>query len=75
MQLQKKLQNDAQIIEDSLFALRQPKLNLSKIAPINALNNSMEKAIDLMEERTSGKANDNSCMTSANNLAFTFRNS
>ena len=74
MQLQKKLQNDAQIIEDSLFALskRQPQIKSIVNREINALNNSMEKAIDLMEERTSGKASERQqfAMTSANNLAL-----
>lgn len=74
MQLQKKLQNDAQIIEDSLFALskRQPQIKSIVNREINALNSGMEKAIDWMEERTSGKASERQqfAMTSANNLAL-----
>ena len=65
MQLQKKLQNDAQIIEDSLFALskRQPQIKSIVNREINALNSSMEKAIDWMEERSSKKrANNNSLL-------------
>ena len=68
------MQNDAQIIEDSLFALskRQPQIKSIVNREINALNSSMEKAIDLMEERTSGKASERQqfAMTSANNLAL-----
>ena len=74
VQLQKKLQNDAQIIEDSLFALskRQPQIKSIVNREINALNSGMEKAIDLMEERSSGKASERQqfAMTSANNLAL-----
>ena len=74
MQLQKKLQNDAQIIEDSLFALskRQPQIKSIVNREINALNSGMEKAIYLMEERTSRKASERQqfAMTSANNLAL-----
>ena len=74
MQLQKKLQNDAQIIEDSLFALskRQPQIKSIVNKEINALNSGMEKAVDLMEERASGKASERQqfAMTSANNLAL-----
>ena len=74
MQLQKKLQNDAQIIEDSLFALskRQPQIKSIVNKEINALNSGMEKAVELMEERASGKASERQqfAMTSANNLAL-----
>ena len=74
MRLQNKLQNDAQIIEDSLFALskRQPQVKSIVNKEINALNSSMQKAIDLMEERASGKASERQqfAMTSANNLAL-----
>ena len=74
MQLQKKLQYDAQIIEDSLFALskRQPQIKSIVNREINALNSGMEKAINLMQERSSGKASERQqfAMTSANNLAL-----
>lgn len=74
IQQQKKLQNDAQIIEDSLFALskRQPQVKSIVNKEINALNNSMEKALSWMEERASGKASERQqfAMTSANNLAL-----
>ena len=74
IQLQKKLQNDAQIIEDSLFALskRQPQVKSIVNREINALNSGMEKAIDWLEERASGKASERQqfAMTSANNLAL-----
>ena len=74
MQLQKKLQNDAQIIKDSLFALskRQPQIKSIVNREINALNSSMEKALYWMEERTSRKASERQqfAMTSTNNLAL-----
>ncbi len=74
MQLQKKLQNDAQIIEDSLFALskRQPQIHAMVNREISALNSGMEKSLILMEERFSNKASERQqfAMTSANNLAL-----
>ena len=74
IQLQKKMQNDAQINEDSLFALskRQPQKKSNFYREINALNSSMEKAIDWMGERATEKASEQQqfAMTSANNLAL-----
>ena len=59
-QLQNKLQADAQIIEDSLFALskRQPQIESVVNSEINAINNSMEKALIEMAERRSSKASE-----------------
>lgn len=71
---QKKLQLDAQIVEDSLFALskRQPQISSFINVEINDLNINMEKAIGLMEERQSQEASvrQQYAMTSANNLAL-----
>ena len=74
LQLQKKLQADAQIIEDSLFALskRQPQIQSVVNREINAINNSMENALIEMAERRSSKASERQqfAMTAANNLAL-----
>lgn len=73
-QVQKKLKDDAKIIEDSLFALskRQPKIeNLinKEIADINA---NMDKSIKLLAERQGpvAAARQQYVMTSVNNLAL-----
>ncbi|MBL6873444.1 MAG: hypothetical protein ISR00_05805 [Flavobacteriales bacterium] len=74
LQLQKKLQTDAQIIEDSLFALskRQPQIESIVNKEINTINLSTEKALEEMAERRSAKASERQqfAMTSANNLAL-----
>jgi hypothetical protein len=74
LQLQNKLQSDAQIIEDSLFALskRQPQIQSIVNSEINAINNSMENALLEMAERRSSKASERQqfAMTAANNLAL-----
>lgn len=74
LQLQNKLQSDAQIIEDSLFALskRQPQILSVVNSEINAINNSMENALIEMAERRSSKASERQqfAMTAANNLAL-----
>lgn len=74
LQLQNKLQADAQIIEDSLFALskRQPQIESLVNSEINAINSSMEKALIEMAERRSSKASERQqfAMTAANNLAL-----
>ncbi len=74
MRTQKKLEIDAQIIEDSLFALskRQPKIESFINTEINALNTSMSKALTYMAERKSAKASERQqfAMTASNNLAL-----
>ena len=74
LQLQNKLQADAQIIEDSLFALskRQPQIESVVNSEINAINSSIEKALIEMAERRSSKASEHQqfAMTAANNLAL-----
>ena len=53
IQLQKKLADDAKIIEDSLFALSKRVIQIEPIInkEINAINYNMEKAISEFEER------------------------
>lgn len=74
LQLQSKIQSDAQIIEDSLFSLskRQPQIQSIVNSEINAINNSMENALIEMAERRSSKASERQqfAMTAANNLAL-----
>jgi hypothetical protein len=74
MQLQKKLQDDSQIIEDSLFALskRQPQVDAIINKEINTINYRMEKSLEEMSERRSQKAREHQqfVMTAANNLAL-----
>ena len=74
MHQQKKLQDDAQIIEDSLFALskRQPQISSVVNREINALNSGMKKALSHMEERLSAQASEKQqfSMTASNNLAL-----
>lgn len=74
MHQQKKLVNDAQIIEDSLFALskRQPQIESIVNRELNALNYNMDQSLAQMEERFSAKASEQQqyAMTAANNLAL-----
>ncbi|MCI5059124.1 MAG: hypothetical protein MRY83_23630 [Flavobacteriales bacterium] len=75
-QKQRKLKDDAKLIEDSLFALSkrvveiQPDVNRE----LNAINTNMEKAINLMTERKTPMVNNRQqlIMTSVNNLALLF---
>lgn len=74
MHQQKKLVDDAQIIEDSLFALskRQPQIESIVNKEINTLHYNMNKALAQMEERFSSEASEQQqfAMTAANNLAL-----
>lgn len=74
MHQQKRLVDDAKIIEDSLFALskRQPQIESIVNKEINALNYNMGKALEQMEERFSSEASKQQqyAMTAANNLAL-----
>jgi hypothetical protein len=73
-QTQKKLKDDAKIIEDSLFALskRVPQLDAIINREISAINNNMDKAISHLAERQTPQANSRQqySMTAANNLAL-----
>ncbi len=76
-QQQKKLKDDAKMIEDSLFALskRQPMIQSTVNREIAAINSNMEKAIEKMSKRENRFTPDISSrqqfsMTSINNLAL-----
>jgi len=73
-QNQKKLQDDAKMIEDSLLALskRQTKIQNTVNREINAINMNMGKAIAALAERQTSEAASRQqfSMTSINNLAL-----
>lgn len=73
-QQQKKLQDDAKMIEDSLLALskRVPTIKSAVNREISAINMNMEKAIGALAERQTAEANSRQqfSMTSINNLAL-----
>ncbi|MBI4929940.1 MAG: DUF4175 domain-containing protein [Bacteroidetes bacterium] len=76
-QQQKKLKDDAKMIEDSLFALskRQPMIASAVNKEISAINSNMEKSISLMGKRENRFTPDITSrqqfsMTSINNLAL-----
>lgn len=71
---QKKLSDDSQIIEDSLFALSKRIVQIESIInkEISSINYNMEKSISLLEERrvNLGVSKQQFVMTSVNNLAL-----
>jgi len=73
-QEQKKLKDDAKLIEDSLFALskRQPKIESIINREIADINSNMQKSIQKMADRQTGEAASRQqyVMTSVNNLAL-----
>jgi hypothetical protein len=73
-QVQKKLKDDARIIEDSLFALSKRIVQLESTVnrEIASINNNMDKSIAMMAERKTGNATGRQqlAMTSMNNLAL-----
>jgi hypothetical protein len=73
-QEQKKLQEDAKVIEDSLFALskRQPQMEAYVNREISSIRSNMEKAIRSMADRNvpEGASRQQYVMTSINNLAL-----
>lgn len=75
-QHQKKLKDDAKMIEDSLFALSKRVVQLESTInrEIAAINNNMEKTIGFMAERQipMAVARQQYVMTSVNNLALLF---
>ncbi len=75
-QRQKKLKDDAKMIEDSLFALSKRVVQLESTInkEIAAINNNMEKTIGFMAERQTpmAAARQQYVMTSINNLALLF---
>lgn len=75
-QQQKKLKDDAKMIEDSLFALSKRVVQLESTInkEISSINNNMEKTIAYMAERLNpmAAARQQYVMTSINNLALLF---
>lgn len=75
-QQQKKLKDDAKMIEDSLFALSKRVVQLASTInkEIASINNNMEKTIGFMAERQTpmAVARQQYIMTSINNLALLF---
>ena len=73
-QQQKKLKDDAKVIEDSLFALskRVVQLKTTINREISSINDNMDKALADMAERRTGAATGRQqfVMTSLNNLAL-----
>ena len=73
-QRQKKLKDDAKLIEDSLFALskRVPELDAIVNREISAINLNMEKSISYLAEKQTPQAGNRQqlAMTSVNNLAL-----
>lgn len=73
-QEQKKLKDNAKMIEDSLFALSKRVVQLEAVVnkEINSINDNMEKAIKDLADRNSVKAatRQQFVMTSTNNLAL-----
>lgn len=74
VQEQKKIKDDAKMIEDSLFALskRQPKIQSYVNREIADVNSNMAKALNYMEARNIGEAASRQqyVMTAINNLAL-----
>ena len=73
-QTQRKLKDDARMVEDSLFALskRVPTISAMVNHEINLVNENMEKALEEIPERRTGEvtAAQQYVMTSFNNLAL-----
>jgi hypothetical protein len=75
-QEQKKLKDDAKMIEDSLFALSKRVVQLESTInkEISSINNNIVKTLGYMEERQTAMATERQqyVMTSINNLALLF---
>ena len=75
-QKQKKLKDDAKMIEDSLFALSKRVVQLQSVVnkEINLINANMDKTLEFMSERMKPMAASRQqyVMTSLNNLALLF---
>ncbi len=74
IQFQKKISDDMQIIEDSLFALSKRQIQIEPIInkEISKINNSINKGLGYMKERNISNVliNQQLAMTSVNNLAL-----
>lgn len=75
-QKQKKIKDDAKMIEDSLFALSKRVVQLESVVnkEINLINSNIEKTLEFMAERMKpmAAARQQYVMTSLNNLALLF---
>lgn len=75
-QEQKKLKDDAKMIEDTLFALSKRVVQLQSTInkEISSINNNMDKTLGFMQERQTAMAASRQqyVMTSINNLALLF---
>lgn len=73
-QQQRKLKDDAKVIEDSLFALSKRQASISPIVnkEMGAINKNMAEALDNIGQRLTPQASSNQqyVMTSLNNLAL-----
>jgi len=73
-QQQRKLKDDASMVEDSLFALskRVPQISAAVNREINLINESMSSALSMIPDRKTGEivASQQMIMTSFNNLAL-----
>ena len=73
-QEQRKLKDDAQVLEDSLFALSKRVVQIQSTVnkEISAINNNIEKSISLLQDRKvkQARADQQFVMTSTNNLAL-----
>lgn len=73
-QQQRKLKDDAKILEDSLFALSQRVIQIQSIVnqEMNAINSNLAKSIRHLQERIvpQARAEQQYVMTSVNNLAL-----
>ncbi len=74
MQDQKNLQNDLQMIEDSLFALSKRQMQIESFVnkEISKINDDVDKSLAALSARniSTGKSKQQSAMTSINNLAL-----
>lgn len=74
MEDQKKLKDDLEMIEDSLFALSKRQVQIESYVnqQISEINDNVEKALAFLNARntTSGKSKQQLAMTSINNLAL-----
>lgn len=73
-QKQLKLQDDAQIIEDSLYSLAKRVFEIESFVTreVTAMNHNMDKSVEAIKQRNPGKASgeQQQAMTSMNNLAL-----
>ena len=78
-QTQRKLRDDAQIIQDSLYALakREPKIQSFVTREVGEMNSRMDESLAHIQQRDLGRATatEQQAMTSMNNLALMLQSS